>query len=183
MRQRTLASPVLLDKMTTSLDDFEASLANTSDVPTSPFVFPNITLEECAQIIQNYKGSFKKKGYLIRGLYAPILLPWVKHFAADDRLMVMKFKEVWNTSIVDEVLSFAGVEDTSIDEHYDDFIRNQRGKIKRKADKNVTGDRHANKGVQMPLDPNVRLYLKFLYQPFNRFLVHLLGGEWEGWGE
>lgn len=172
----------LLDNATTSLDKFKASLVNTSDMPSSPFVFPNLTLEQCAHIIQSYKGDLG--GELIRGLYAPILLPWVKQYAEDDRLMVLKFKEVWNASIVDEVLSFAGVEDTSIDEHYDDFIRNRKGKIIRKANKNETGDRHVNKGrVQMPLDPTVRLYLKFLYQPFNRFLVQLLGEEWDGWGE
>ena len=94
----------------------------------------------------------------------------MKRFAADDRLMVMKFKDVFNASIVDEVFRFAGVEDTSVDvdEHYDDFIRNKRP---------------TNKGAEMPLDPTIRLYLKFLYQPFNRFLVQLLGEEWEGWYE
>lgn len=172
----------LLDNATTSLDDFEASLANTSDMPSSPFVFPNLTLEEYSLIIQHYRTN--KRGFLIRGLYAPILLPWVKKFAEDDRLMVMKFEEVWNASIVDEVLSFAGVKDKRIDEHYDDFIRNRYGKIMRKANKNATGDRHANKGKhQMPLDPTIRVYLKFFYQPFNRLLVELLGEEWEGWGE
>mmetsp|Transcript_29651 Transcript_29651/g.43583 ORF Transcript_29651/g.43583 Transcript_29651/m.43583 type:complete len:199 (+) Transcript_29651:1084-1680(+) len=152
----------LLDNATTSLDDFEAALANNSDVPSSPFVFPkNMTLEKYAQLVQLYRGG--KKEYLIRGLYAPLLLPWVKRFAKDDRLMVMKFKDVFNASIVDEVLRFAGVEDTSVDEHYDDFIRNKHP---------------TNKGVEMPLDPTIRLYLKFLYQPFDKFLVQLLGKGW-----
>jgi hypothetical protein len=97
--------------------------------------------------------------------------------------MVMKFNELFNASIVDEVLRFAGVEDTSVDEHYDDFIRNKRGKIKGRANNNTMFDHHANKGVEMPLDPTIRLYLKFLYQPFNRFLLQLLGEEWDGWGE
>mmetsp|Transcript_28597 Transcript_28597/g.57546 ORF Transcript_28597/g.57546 Transcript_28597/m.57546 type:complete len:263 (-) Transcript_28597:139-927(-) len=152
----------LLDNATMSLDDFEAGLANNSDVTSSPFVFPqNTTLEKYAQLVQLYRGN-KKKEYLIRGLYAPLLLPWVNRFAKDDRLMVMKFKDVFNASIVDEVLRFAGVEDTSVDvdEHYDDY-----------------------EGGEMPLDPTIRLYLKFLYQPFDKFLVQLLGEEWEGWYE
>ncbi|KAK1739121.1 hypothetical protein QTG54_010437 [Skeletonema marinoi] len=102
------------------------------------------------------------------GLYAPLLLPWVKRFAADDRLMVMKFNEVFDSRIFDEVLRFAGVEDSSVDAHYEDFIRNKSP---------------TNKGAEMPLDPTIRLYLKFLYQPFDKFLVQLLGEEWEGWYE
>eukprot|EP00985_Skeletonema_marinoi_P023541 scaffold15741_cov168-Skeletonema_marinoi.AAC.15 len=111
----------LLDNATMSLDDFEAALANNSHAPSSPFVFPkNMTLEKYAELVQLYRGN-KKKECLIRGLYAPLLLPWVNRFAKDDRLMVMKFNEVFNASIVDEVLRFAGVEDTSVDDHYDDF--------------------------------------------------------------
>ena len=169
------------------LEDFEASLTNTSEQsdPSSPFVFPpNMTLEDYAQVIKQYKRQKKKKGFLIRGLYAPLLLPWVKRFAAEDRLMVMKFKDVFNESNVDEVLRFAGDKDTSIiDEHYDDFIRNRRGKIMGEADKSKMGDNHALKGKEIPLDPTIRLYLKFFYQPFNRFLVQLLGHEWERFGE
>jgi hypothetical protein len=190
----TLIANGLLDNATMSLNDFEASLANNtdqSDVPSSssPFVFPqNMTLESCAQVLeQNFNYQQKRKGFLIRGLYAPLLLPWVERFAADDRLMVMKFKEVFNESIVDEVLRFAGVNDTSIDEHYDDFIRSQRGIILRERKKNESDDddhhHHAMKGLKMTLDPTTRLYLKLFYRPFNRFLVQLLGDEWEGWGE
>ena len=83
----------LLDNATMSLDDFEAALANNSHAPSSPFVFPkNMTLEKYAELVQLYRGN-KKNEYLIRGLYAPLLLPWVKRFAKDDRFMVMKFKK------------------------------------------------------------------------------------------
>ena len=82
--------------------------------------------------------------------------------------MVMKFNEVFDSRIFDEVLRFAGVEDSSVDAHYDDFIRNKSP---------------TNKGAEMPLDPTIRLYLKFLYQPFDKFLVQLLSEEWEGWYE
>lgn len=164
----------LLDADTMSLQDFETSLAaNNSDVPSSPFAFPrNITIEKYAQLFEDYKES--KKGHLIRGLYAPLLLPWVKQFAADDLLMVMKFKEMWNETFVDDAFRFAGVEDTSIDE---------REAKKSKKTTTDESDHHANKGLEMPLDPTIRLYLKFLYQPFNRLLAQLLGEEWEGWGE
>ena len=92
--------------------------------------------------------------------------------------MVIKFNEVFNESIVDEVLKFAGVVDTSIDEHYDDVVRDRQGKILAKEKRNNT---HAMKEKEMPLDPVLRLYLKLFYQPFNRYLVQLLGDEWEGW--
>ena len=42
--------------------------------------------------------------------------------------MVMKFKDVMKASQLDEALRFAGLNDTSIDDHYGDFIRNQKGK-------------------------------------------------------
>ena len=167
----------LLDNATIPLNDFDSRLPNNTDQSSSPFVFPqNMTLEKYARVIQNCKG--KKKGYLIRGLYAPLLFPWTKKFATDDRLMVIKFNEVFNESIVDEVLKFAGVVDTSVDEHYDDVVRDRRGKILAKAKRNNT---HAMKGKEMPLDPVIRLYLKLFYQPFNRYLAQLLGDEWEGW--
>lgn len=139
-------------------------------VPSSPFVFPkDITIEKYAQLLEDYKES--KRGHLIRGLYAPLLLQWVTQFAPDDRLMVMKFKEMWNETFVDDAFRFAGVQDTSIDEQ------------KLKKNKNRASGGHANNGIEMSLDPAVRIYLQFLYQPFNRLLAQLLGEEWEGWGE
>lgn len=168
----------LLDNATIPLNDFDLRLPNNTDQSSSPFVFPqNMTLEKYARVIQNCKG--KRKGYLIRGLYAPLLFPWTTKFATDDRLMVIKFNEVFNESIVDEVLKFAGVMDTSIDEHYDDVVRTRRGKILAKAAK--SNNTHALEGKEMPLDPVIRLYLKLFYKPFNRYLVQLLGDEWEGW--
>eukprot|EP00986_Skeletonema_menzelii_P002089 scaffold571_cov76-Skeletonema_menzelii.AAC.6 len=150
----------LLNVGTMSLQDFQTSLANSnSDVPSSPFAFPkNVTIEKYAQLFEDYKES--KEGHLIRGLYAPLLLPWVKQFAADDRLMAFRF---------------AGVADTSID---DERLAN-----KKKKTTTGEGDHHANKGIEMSLDPTIQLYLKFLYQPFNRLLAQLLGEEWDGWGE
>ena len=121
-----------MDNATIPLNDFDSKLPNNTDQSSSPFVFPqNMTLEKYAKVIQNCKG--KRKGYLIRGLYAPLLFPCTTKFATDDRLMVIKFNEVFNESIVDEVLKFAGVVDTSIDEHYDDVVRDRRGKILAKA--------------------------------------------------
>ena len=181
-----MISKRLLDNATISFDKFEASLANNSermDELSSPIVLDqNMTLEDYSRRLFSL-GLGERKGVIVRGLYAPLLLPWVKHLATDDRLMVMKFKDVMNVSEVDEALRFAGVNDTSIDDHYDDFIRNQRGNIFGRRDSNTTEQHHANKGREMLLDPTIRLYLQFLYQPFNRFLVPLLGREWEGWGE
>lgn len=78
----------LLSNSTQSLDEFEASLNHTAnatfeDEISSPFVFPaNMTLDTYAQLVYNYEG--KRGGLLFRGLYAPLLIPWVQQFAADE---------------------------------------------------------------------------------------------------
>ena len=51
----------LLDNATASLDDFEAALANNSDVPSSPFVFPkNMTLKSTLNL-SNYTTEERKR--------------------------------------------------------------------------------------------------------------------------
>ena len=49
----------LLNVGTMSLQDFQTSLANNSDVPSSsPFAFPkNVTIEKYAQLFEDYKES------------------------------------------------------------------------------------------------------------------------------
>ena len=176
----------LLDNATLSLDQFtqeqnDTSSANTSAaaLSSSPFVFPtNMTLEKSAQILSNLGAKRKAHSYLIRGMYAPLLLPWVTQFAADDRLMVLKFHEMFDddVNVVDEALRFAGLNDTSID----DEVNIMKGNIKKTGDAN----HHAMQGKDIGrLDGMTRLYLQLFYRPFNRFLVQLLGDEWEGWGE
>lgn len=176
----------LLDNATISLDQFaQAQNATTSAdtlaaLTSSPFVFPpNMTLEKSAQILSNLRAKRKAHSYLIRGMYAPLLLPWVTEFALDDRLMVLKFHEMFDdddVNVVDEALQFAGLNDTSID----DEVNLKRTNKKRTGDAN----HHANQGKDIGrLDSMTRLYLILFYRPFNRFLVQLLGDEWEGWGE
>ncbi len=86
----------------------------------------------------------------IRGLYAPLLLPWVTQFAPDDRLMVMKFKEMWNETFVDDAFSFAGVQDTSIDEQ-----------MLNKNKKRASGG-HANNGIECLLTQLTNLSAAFV---------------------
>lgn len=179
----------LLDNATISLDQFTQEQNTTSSADTlasssaSPFVFPpNMTLEKSAQILSNLGAKRKANSYLIRGMYAPLLLPWVQEFALDDRLMVLKFHEMFNNdddvNVVDEALQFAGLNDTSIDG--DEVNLQQQWSRKRTGDAN----HHANEGKDIGrLDSMTRLYLTLFYRPFNRFLVQLLGDEWEGWGE
>ena len=159
----------LLNNSTQSLDDFEASLNHTANttLASSPFVFPsNMTLDTYAQLVYNYEG--KRGGLLFRGLCAPLLIPWVQQFAADDRLMILRFSDLHSkpNETVNEVLGFAGVNDTSIDE---DYIIPKR--IRKNPDM---------KGKDISLDPTLRLYLNLLYQPVNKLLVELLGDEWQG---
>jgi len=168
----------LLNNSTQSLDEFEASLNHTANTTTledevdrlassSPFVFPaNMTLDTYAQLVYNYDG--KRGGLLFRGLYAPLLIPWVQQFAADDRLMILRFSDLYSkpNETVDEVLGFAGVNDTSIDE---DYIIPKR--IRKNPDM---------KGKDISLDPTLRLYLNLLYRPINKLLAELLGDDWQG---
>jgi hypothetical protein len=179
----------LLNNETISLDQFaqeqNATTADTtlSALSTSPFVFPpNMTLEKSAQILSNLGAKRKAHSYLIRGMYAPLLLPWVETFAVDDRLMVLKFHEMFDDdeNVVDEALRFAGLNDTSIDDEVNLQQQLINGTIKRTGDAN----HHAMQGKDIGrLDSMTRLYLQMFYRPFNRFLVQLLGDEWEGWGE
>jgi len=162
----------LLNNSTQSLDDFEASLNHTAnatleDEVASPFVFPaNMTLDTYAQLVYNYDG--KRGGLLFRGLYAPLLIPWVQQFAADDRLMILRFSDLHSkpNETVNKVLGFAGVNDTSIDE---DYIIPKR--IRKNPDM---------KGKDISLDPTLRLYLNLLYRPINKLLAELLGDDWQG---
>jgi hypothetical protein len=166
----------LLSNSTWSLDDFEASLNHTVNntlenevdrLKSSPFVFPgNMTLDTYAQLVYNYKG--KRGGLLFRGLYAPLLIPWVKQFAADDKLMILRFSDLHSkpNETINEVLGFAGVNDTSIDE---DYIIPTR--IRNNPDM---------KGKDISLDPTLRLYLNLLYRPINKLLAELLGDDWQG---
>ena len=164
----------LLSNSTQTLDDFEASLNHTANTTiedeleaSSPFVFPgNMTLDTYAQLVYNYKG--KRGGLLFRGLYAPLLIPWVKQFAADDKLMILRFSDLHSkpNETINEVLGFAGVNDTSIDE---DYIIPTR--IRNNPDM---------KGNDISLDPTLRLYLNLLYRPINKLLAELLGDDWQG---
>ena len=96
--------------------------------------------------------------------------------------MVLKFHEMFDDeeNVVDEALRFAGLNDTSIDDEVNLQQQLIKGTIKRTGDAN----HHAMQGKDIGrLDSMTRLYLQLFYRPFNRFLVQLLGDEWEGWGE
>jgi len=100
---------------------------------SSPFRFQNATLTQYADLVEKYQGE--RKGDLFRGLYAPLLLPWVKSFSAEDRLMVLRFEPFvteesdGNRTTVNRVLGFAGlaVKDTAYNRHPEDgAISNRR---------------------------------------------------------
>ena len=80
---------------------------------TFPFRFPNLSLKDYTERIISFGGN--RRGDLFRGLYAPLLLPWVQQFARDDRLMVLRFEpfvkeeDEGNRTTVNEVLQFAGL--------------------------------------------------------------------------
>lgn len=82
--------------------------------------------------------------------------------------MILRFSDLHSkpNETVDEVLGFAGVNDTSIDE---DYIIPKR--IRKNPDM---------KGKDISLDPTLRLYLNLLYRPINKLLAELLGDDWQG---
>mmetsp|Transcript_12429 Transcript_12429/g.27024 ORF Transcript_12429/g.27024 Transcript_12429/m.27024 type:complete len:414 (-) Transcript_12429:63-1304(-) len=141
----------------------------------NPFRFPdNMTLYDYAERIREFSGS-RSKALLYRGLYAPLLHPWVEKFAPEDRLMIIQFEEFVkvenekNRTIVDELLGFAGLENNSTGSHN---VRQRRnGSFQRKLV--WTNERKYN---SMP--PRVRQYLTLFYQPFNDHLADLLGEDW-----
>ncbi|KAL9189728.1 hypothetical protein ACHAXT_009403 [Thalassiosira profunda] len=157
-----------------TIEEFERS-----DYRVPPFRFPaNRTLQEYAQKMQKYRGD--RKGLLYRGLYAPLLLPWVEQFASEDRLMLVQFEAFMslenegNNTILSDVLGFAGV------------AENSGGGGRRKLASLVAEARrrrlvwaHKNKAYDS-LPDGVRQYLLHLFRPFNDFLADLLGDEWRG---
>ena len=102
-----------------TFEQFERS----NNAMVSPFRFKsNMTLEDYATTINAYPGD-RVSGLLFRGLYAPLLLSWVKQFALDDRLLVLEFERFTasenegNTTIVEEMLGFAGLSNVDLEAH------------------------------------------------------------------
>lgn len=134
-----------------------------------PFLFHNYTIEEYAEVFSNYNGD-RKLGYLLRGLYAPQLLPWVQLFGTEDRLMVIQFESFFaeeragNRTTLNQVLEFAGLvlNDTA------------HGRDRKKSTNQVW----AMKRTYDPMPSKVREYLKHFFTPFNELLPELLGIEW-----
>ncbi|KAL7465042.1 hypothetical protein ACHAXS_005364 [Conticribra weissflogii] len=118
---------------------------------TFPFRFQNATLTQYADLVEKYQG--RRKGDLFRGLYAPLLLPWVKSFAAEDRLMVLRFEPFvaeesdGNRTTVNRVLGFAGlvVNDTAYNHHRGNgTIHSRRRRLEKRRDRKVTVQMNSN---------------------------------------
>lgn len=160
-----------------------------------PFQFPtNMTLFDYAQKIRDFSGN-RANLIIFRGLYAPLLYPWVRQFAADDRLMVLQFETFMkaenehNTTILKELLGFAGLEEfqnstTTVSDTLGrrKLMNHQHYSGRRRlGSNNDTGRRklvwkHGRRYDPMP--PRIRHYLTMFYQPFNDMLADLLGEDW-----
>ena len=166
----------LVDSAVT-VEEFERS-----DYRAPPFRFPtNRTLGEYAQKMQKYRGD--RKGLLYRGLYAPLLLPWVEQFASEDRLMLVRFEAFMtlenegNNTILGDVLGFAGVAENSGGDGSSG--RRKLASLVAEARRRRLVWAHKNKAHDS-LPDGVRQYLLHLFRPFNDFLADLLGDEWRG---
>lgn len=152
-----------------------------------PFRFrDNMTLYDYAALMRGYVDK-RKSNLLYRGLYAPLLYPWVETFAPEDRLMVLQFEKFAklenekNKTIVDELLGFAGLDVNSTDNHVSGF---RRKLVERNSTySHVDGSRRklvwSNKRDYDPMPPSIRQYLTLFYQPFNDHLADLLGDDWK----
>ena len=151
-----------------------------------PFRFrQNVTLQDYARLIHEYKGDrHRTNSLLYRGLYGPLLHPWVETFSPEDRLMILQFETFMEAendndrTIVHEVLGFAGLDNKSLE------IENHKGRKamnQTRLRKNIVRRKlvRANTGhYGRPMPPRMRQYLTFLYQPFNELLADLLGEDW-----
>ncbi|KAL7546693.1 hypothetical protein ACHAWF_010019 [Thalassiosira exigua] len=168
---RSLLQNGILEKAMT-IEEFERSRGS------DPFRFPpNMTLELYAERVHQYSGE-RARGLLYRGLYAPLLLFWIRKFASEDRLMVLQFESFvdaenkGNKTIADQVLRFAGLAPT--------HVNGNESRRKDYANNTVW----QNERLYKPMPARVRQYLTMFYQPFNDFLADLLGDEWNGvWTE
>ncbi|KAL7462804.1 hypothetical protein ACHAXS_003179, partial [Conticribra weissflogii] len=135
---------------------------------TTPFQFQDFTLKQYAELFAKFNGR-KKQAYLLKGLYAPQLLPWVQLFSNEDRLMVKRFEQFIHEenngvrTTLSELMEFSGLPDT----HRTHVMPSPepRQYVKRC----LTCE---------PIPSKVREYLTHLYLPFNDLLPELLGEEW-----
>ena len=106
---------------------------------------------------------------LFRGMYALQLVPWVKKFGQDERLMILRIEEFAGddanqTEVEEKILLFAGISNP--------VVKDRENQVK------------ANGFTKSKMNTVTKEYLTWLYQPFNDLLPTLLGEEWRGvWDE
>ena len=142
-------------------DEFERSGS------TSPFQFnANLTLGDYARLTAEYRGD-PVNGTLFRGLYAPLLLPWVQRFSPEDRLMALRLEDLAREggrgrgAVARDMLGFTGISNAGGSE--------EGGPRAWERNKTYT---------DMPRA--MRRYLSLFYRPFNDLLADLLGEDWRG---
>lgn len=135
---------------------------------TIPFQFQDYTLKQYAELFAKFNGR-KKNAYLLKGLYAPQLLPWVELFSNEDRLMVKRFEQFideenkGDRTTLAQIMQFSGLTDTHI--AHSMASHGPRQYVKR--------------CLTCESAPSaIREYLSYLYRPFNDLLPELLGEEW-----
>lgn len=173
----------LLKEGTLSLSEYEQR-RNELDVDNmgslSPINLRDISLEEYAKVASNVlminetaSGEITDSGYfphlLFRGMYALQLVPWVKKFGQDERMMILRIEEFAGddanqTEVEEKILLFAGLTSP--------VLKERERQVK------------ANGFTKSKMNPMTKEYLNWLYQPFNDLLPTLLGEEWRGvWDE
>mmetsp|Transcript_29 Transcript_29/g.65 ORF Transcript_29/g.65 Transcript_29/m.65 type:complete len:248 (+) Transcript_29:1-744(+) len=135
---------------------------------TIPFQFQDYTLKQYAELFVKFNGR-KKNAYLLKGLYAPQLLPWVELFSNEDRLMVKRFEQFiveennGDRTTLAQIMEFSGLIDTHTSHSMASDGPRQYVKLCLTCESAPSA---------------VREYLSYLYRPFNDLLPELLGEEW-----
>jgi len=169
----------LLAEGTLSLSEYKQR-RNEFDVDNirslSPINLRDISLEEYAKVASNVllinetaSGEVTDSGYfphlLFRGMYALQLVPWVKKFGQDERMMILRIEDFAGddanqTEVEEKILLFAGLTNP--------VLKERKRQVK------------ANGFTKSEMNPITKEYLTWLYQPFNDLLPTLLGEEWRG---
>ena len=175
LRERTLS----LSEYEQRRDEFDFD--NIGSTSLSPINLQDISLEEYAKVASNVllnnetvSGGITDSGQyfphlLFRGMYALHLVPWVKKFGRDERMMILRIEEFAGddanqTEVEEKILLFAGISKPVLKER----------------DRQVK----ANGFTKSKMNTVTKEYLTWLYQPFNDLLPTLLGEEWRGvWDE
>jgi len=166
-------------------DEFDLNTVGKSHSPI--LIHHDLTLEEYTKVAGNVllinetvdgtkydeEGVIVRPHYfphlLFRGIYALQLLPWVKKFGQDERMMILKFEDFAGddanqTEVEEKILLFAGLTNP--------VLKERKRQVK------------ANGFTKSEMNPITKEYLTWLYQPFNDLLPTLLGEEWRGvWDE